>query len=72
MGFVTKIAEMSGEILDKIQSGALNAVEEIANFLQGNSEGVTDFIDRFISAISNVEEWYTQNLENALRQTCHR
>ena len=45
---ITKTAKIiSGDILDKIQSAAQNAVDEIADFVTSNSEGLAIVIDQF-------------------------
>lgn len=65
-GFCYKTADLSGEILDNIQSEAKDAVKELTTFITTNSRGIKDFINRFKSVVRNVENWQQQNLRKRL------
>ena len=65
-GLCYKTVHMSGDILDKIQSEAQNAVEEIVNFFTSNSKGLPNVIGQFKTVIQNLEKWHHQNLEKHL------
>ena len=62
-GFCYKTADISGEILDKIQSEAQSAVKEISHFFTSNSGGITKIVDKFKTFVTNVKKWHKQNLE---------
>ena len=57
-GLCYKTANISGDILDKIQFEAQNAVGEIANFLTSNSRGIEFFVNSFKNIVKRVEKWY--------------
>ena len=61
-GLCYKSASMSGDVLDKIQSEAQNAVKEIADFLTSDSEGLVKVIRHFKEALKNLKKWYQRNL----------
>jgi hypothetical protein len=65
-GFCHKTADVSGEILDKIQSEAENAVKELAEFITTNSQGFTSLVNRFKTVVTNVETWQKKNLQKRL------
>ena len=65
-GFCYKTADLSGEILDNIQSEAKNAVNELADFISSNSHGITDLVSRFKTVVTNVENWQKRNLQKRL------
>ena len=66
MGLCYKTANMSGDILDKIQSEAQNAVKEIAEFFTSNSDELVKVIGQFQEGVKNLEKWYNKNLEKHL------
>ena len=65
-GICYKAANISGDILDKIQSEAQNAVNEVIDFFTANSDGIATLIDNFKVVVNHLEEWYKQNLEKHL------
>ena len=65
-GLCHKTANISGDILDKIQSAAQNAVSEIADFVTSNSEGLAIVIDQFKVVVKNLEDWHQENLAKHL------
>ncbi|XP_028399029.1 uncharacterized protein LOC114522522 [Dendronephthya gigantea] len=65
-GFCYKTADLSGEILDNIQSKAAEAVKELAEFITSNSHGITDLVKRFKTVVTNVEKWQRENLQKRL------
>ncbi len=65
-GLCYKTANISGDILDKIQSAAQNAVTEIADFVTSNSDGFVVVIDKFKAVVKNVEEWHQESLAKHL------
>ena len=65
-GFCHKTADLSGEILDNIQSEAENAVKELADFITSNSQGITSLVNRFKTVVTNVEKWQKRNLQKRL------
>ena len=62
-GFCHKTADVSGEILDQIQSEAENAVKELADFIATNSQGISILVNRFKTVVTNVENWQKKNLQ---------
>ena len=66
IGFCHKAADLSGEVLDQIQSEALKAVGELASFIALNPSKITDFVSTFKTAIANVEKWHEKHLEKRL------
>ena len=65
-GFCHKTADVSGEILDKIQAEAENAVKELAEFITTNSKGITTLVNRFKTVVTKVEDWQQKNLQKRL------
>lgn len=65
-GLCQKTASMTGNVLDKIQSEAQNAVKEIAEFFTSNSEGLVNVIGQFKEVVKDLEKWYKRNLEKHL------
>ena len=65
-GLCHKTVNISGDILDKIQFEAQNAVKEIAEFFTSNSKGFVTFIDQFKVIVKNTEKWHKENLEKRL------
>ena len=65
-GLCYKTANISGNILDKIQSVAQNAVGEIADFLTSNSGGIVKFVNGFKLIIKHVEDWHQTYLAKHL------
>ena len=65
-GFCHKTANISGDILDKVQSAAEEAVSEIANFVTSNSEGFVTLIDQFKVVVRKVEDWHQEYLAKHL------
>ncbi|CAB3978996.1 DNA double-strand break repair Rad50 ATPase, partial [Paramuricea clavata] len=65
-GLCYKTVNISGDILDKIQSSAQNAVNEITDFVTSNSEGLAIFIDQFKVVVKNLEAWHQENLAKHL------
>ena len=63
-GFCHKTADVSGEILDKIQSEAESAVKELSEFITTNPPGIiTRFLTVFKSVVTDVEYWSKINLQ---------
>lgn len=62
-GFCHKTADVSGEILDQIQTEAESAVNELADFIVTNSQGIPSLVNRFKTVITNVENWQKKNLQ---------
>lgn len=62
-GFCHKTADVSGEILDQIQTEAESAVNELADFIGTNSQGIPSLVNRFKTVITNVENWQKKNLQ---------
>ena len=60
-GLCYKTADVSGDILDKIQSEAQNALNEVAGFFADNSDGFVNIIGKFKNVVKDVEVWYEQN-----------
>ena len=65
-GFCHKTANISGEMLDKVQSAAEKAVSEIADFVTSNSEGFVTLIDQFKVVVKSVENWHQEYLAKHL------
>ena len=65
-GLCYKTADISGEILDKIQSAAQNTVTEIADFVTSNTDGFSVVVDKFKATVKNVEEWHQENFAKHL------
>jgi methyl-accepting chemotaxis protein len=61
-GLCYKTVNISGAILDKIQSEAKNAVEAISGFLISSSGGLSDFISQFKEDVVNLEKWHLKYL----------
>ena len=62
-GLCYKTANMSGDVLDKIQFEAQNAVKKIAEFYISNSEELVKGIGQFREVVKNLEKWHQQNFE---------
>ncbi|CAB3984857.1 DNA double-strand break repair Rad50 ATPase, partial [Paramuricea clavata] len=65
-GLCHKTTNISGDILDQIQSAAQNAVSEIADFVTSNSEGLAIVIDQFKVVVKTLEDWHQENLAKHL------
>ena len=65
-GLCYETVNISGDILDKIQSEAQNAVKEIANFFTSKSKGVNTSIGQFKVVVKKLEKWYQQNFKKHL------
>ena len=65
-GFCHKTANISGDILDKVQSAAEDAVSEIADFVTSNSDGFVTLVDQFKVVVKKVEEWHQKYLAKHL------
>ena len=61
-GLCYKTADISGDILDKIQSEAQNAFDHVAGFFADNSDGLVNIISGFRNVVKDLEDWYEQNL----------
>ena len=65
-GFCHKTANTSGDILDKVQSAAEDAVSEIADFVTSNSNGFVTLVNQFKVVVKKVEEWHQKYLAKHL------
>jgi hypothetical protein len=65
-GFCHKVANISGDILDEVQSAAEDAISEIADFVTSNSDGFVDLIDKFKEVVEKVEGWHKKYLAKRL------
>jgi enamine deaminase RidA (YjgF/YER057c/UK114 family)/uncharacterized protein YdcH (DUF465 family) len=61
-GFCHKTANISGRILDNIQTAAENAGSEIADFISSNSDGFIVLIDKFNVVVKTMEDWHEEYL----------
>jgi hypothetical protein len=66
VGFCHKTADISGEVLDRIQAKAESAVNELAEFITSNSQGIVGLVERFKTVVTNVENWQKKNLQKRL------
>ena len=60
-GLCYKAANISGDILDKIQSEAQKVVKEMGDFATSNSKGFDTSIEQFKVVVKKLEKWYQQN-----------
>ena len=65
-GFCHKTASISGDILDKVQSAAEDAVSEIADFVTSNSDDFVNLTKQFKVVVEKVEEWHQKYLAKHL------
>ena len=61
-GICYKTVDISGDLLDKIQSEAQNAVNDVAEFFTDNSDALVTAIGEFKNVVKELEYWYDQNL----------
>ena len=65
-GLCHKTVNISGNILDKIQSEAQNVVNEMADFVSSNPKGIDISTGQFKVVVKKLEKWYQQNFKKHL------